>query len=288
MIKLLKSFLTSLTLEFIHGGHLFALGNSAIVLTILMLLSLPFNILLLSIPYFITQVIYTYNHVKELSSDENSNPERVVFLQKKKNRIKWQFIFYATSLIFVTVITNWATIFLVITMLSGGVLYSLYLKEFVSKKIVGLKNFYTCFFWTLIIFLVPSFYGLDVTPFFIFFFIFIFIRGVIGMAFSDIKDIDSDSVRGLKTFPVVFGKRNTIRMLYLLNIIAIIPLVVGIYLKYLPIESVFLCFSSLYGIYYLYRASSSRAKEIRVLSYILVDGEYIYWPILIFIGSILL
>ena len=55
-------------------------------------------------------------------------------------------------------------------------------------------------------------------------FLFIFLRGIINVTFFDIKDIESDGARGLKTLPVMLGRERTLKFLHWLNIFAFIPL----------------------------------------------------------------
>lgn len=274
--------------EFVHGGHLFALGNSAIVLTILLLLNLPPNIVILVIPYLITQIIYSYNHFRELNADTLTNPERTRHIMQQAFLVKFSFLVYSLVLSILLFFTNSLTLFLVISIIVGGLSYTEYFKYLLSRKFIGLKNFYTAFFWSMLIFIVPSFYNIQITGFFLYFFSYVFIRGIAGMAFSDVKDIQSDSERNLKTFAVIFGKNQTIVILYLFNILSLVPLILAVSSNNAPKSALSLAFSSIYSIIYLTRALFLDGKALRRLTYVFVDGEYTFWPILIMIfGSII-
>jgi 1,4-dihydroxy-2-naphthoate octaprenyltransferase len=64
-----------------------------------------------------------------------------------------------------------------------------------------------------------------------------------------LKDINSDLKDELKTIPVLIGKQRTIKLLNRLNIIAFIPLFIGIYLKVIPLFAVILILFYFYSVY---------------------------------------
>jgi len=105
----------------------------------------------------------------------------------------------------------------------------------------------------------------------------------VNTVFFDVKDLESDRQRNLKTLPVIFGKRMTIYLLHLINLIALIPLIVGVYSNDIPKESLVLLVFTLYSFYYLTQALFLDGKILRTLSYVIADAEYILWSILIII-----
>lgn len=286
--KRLSVFNMNMFRRFVYGAHLFSLSNLAIVLTVVLLLGLQFDIVILLIPYLITQVIYSYNHRRELVYDLSSNPERTEFVAGKPHTAVLQLNIYIGLLVFFLLLSNVSTILLSIFILFGGIAYTEFFKEFVSKKITGLKSVYTCIFWSALIFFIPSFYMVEITLFFLYFGTFLFIRGMTNTAFTDIKDIESDKERGLKTYAVKFGKSGVIKFLSILNLISLIPLFIGVYLGAIPLYGLVLGFFVFYSMYYLYRGSKIEGKELRSLSYVIVDGEYILWPIILVITKLIL
>ncbi len=286
-MNLVKSIFLKLSVEFVYGGHLLSLGASGIVMTVILLLGLPINFIILAISYLGSQIIYTYNHYKELGVDILSNPERSQHILQRSNFIKLSLIFYSVVLIILLALTNIPTILFILFIVLFGILYTEGIKNFFSKYLLGFKNIYTSFFWALIILVVPIYYGLDLELFFIYFFIFVLLRWIVNSTFFDIKDIESDKKLGLKTMAVYFGKNKTIMILQLINLLSLIPLLLGILNKVIPLEGIILIFFIIYGTTYLIVSQNIQKKDLRTLSYIVVDGEYIFWPIILIIGEII-
>lgn len=274
-------------MEFVYGGHLLSFGALGVILTIVQLLTLPFNIVILLIPYLSTQVIYSYNHFKELRFDADSNPERATHINNRKRFTELLLGLYTISLIILLLTTNIPTIAFVVSVVVGGILYTDYFKAKIAKFVTGSKNFYSAFFWALQIFLVPLFHQSKLTTFYFYFFIIIFLTAFINSTFFDIKDIVSDKQRNLKTFPVVWGLKKTVYFLYALKLFTFVPLVLGIYTNALPKSAFIYIFFIAYGLYYLSQSLRLKGKELRNLSYIIADGEYILWPIMVFIGKLI-
>ncbi|OYT58315.1 hypothetical protein B6U70_00945 [Euryarchaeota archaeon ex4484_162] len=154
-----------------------------------------------------------------------------------------------------------------------------------SKKIVCFKSIYTSFSWSLLTFFTILYHSCQINAAALIFFIFIFLRLMIDTIFFDIKDIESDKKEGLLTLPIIFNNRkNLSNFLVFLNFISFVPIVVGVLTKTLPLFSLFLLPLIFYSLYYIQKAKS-RETDIHFLSYILVDGEYYYWPFLLFIGT---
>ena len=111
--------------------------------------------------------------------------------------------------------------------------------------------------------------------------IFVFLRLFVNTVFFDIKDIQSDSQDRLKTFATLFGERGTLIFLQVLNIVSLLPLIWGIANGYIPNAAYSLTLLVGYTFVYLSASFGLSVKRLRVLSYIVVDGEYIFWPILV-------
>lgn len=121
------------------------------------------------------------------------------------------------------------------------------LKDF-TKKIPAFKNVFTGMNWALVGAFFPLFYySLDINLSFIIMFFLIFLRVMINVIFFDLKDIDNDTADRIKTLPVILGEKFTINILNTMNIIAFVPLILGIYLKIIPLFALFLVLFSFYG-----------------------------------------
>jgi 4-hydroxybenzoate polyprenyltransferase len=113
------------------------------------------------------------------------------------------------------------------------------------------------------------------------------IKSLLNVIFFDIKDIESDGKKGLKTIPIKFGKEKTLELLQILNVISFIPLVIGVAVRALPVFTLALLSLYFYTFYYLKKAEELERKDIRFVSYALCEAEIILWPLLILAGSIL-
>jgi 4-hydroxybenzoate polyprenyltransferase len=149
---------------------------------------------------------------------------------------------------------------------------------------MGFKNYYTSFFWAISIFLIPLFYKINNIAPYLYLLAFLFFRIVINTVFFDLKDTESDKARGIKTFPAEIGKDKTIFFLHILNLFSFLPIILGIIYNQLPTTVLFLLITVIGHMYYLIYARSSNDENLRKLSYILIDGEYILWPLIILVG----
>jgi len=280
----MKNFFKLLYEEFIYGGHLLSLGAVGILISSAFIFNKPINFFLILIGYSINQIIYNYNHLKELEKDFLTNPNRVKHLKKIKKINLFlfcvYFLIFILSLIYLKKINLTILVFFI---LIGGILFTDVFKK-MTKKITAFKNIYVSFFWALGIFLIVVFYNIkDLIAIFLFF-LFVFLRLLTNTIFFDIKDIESDKKEGLKTLPVLWGEKKTINFLYFLNFLSFLPIVIGVFFHVFPLFSLLLCLFYFYTFYYLKNANK---KNIHKLSYIIADGEYLFWPIFLLIGKIL-
>jgi 4-hydroxybenzoate polyprenyltransferase len=279
----LKNKLKEFGVEFIYGGHLLSLGASAIVLTTTLLLGLTINLIPLLIAYLISQIVYTYDHYIDIAKDSESNPERSEYLLKRKRSIRLLLIIYFLFFFLLCLLTNVLTFTLSVIIVSGGILYTSFLKEYITRRFAGFKNIYTSFFWAILILLIPFFYGIKVDNFFILFGTFVFLRLFVNTVFFDIKDIKADRQERLKTFATILGKKGTLVVLLTINLFSIVPLVYGINNGWIPLVAYSLTILVIYTFVYLTVSFRINDKQLRILSYVVVDGEYLFWPLLIFL-----
>ncbi len=272
--------------EFIYGGHLLSLGGAfGFVGSIIIILDLPFAWEPILIVYLISQIIYSYDHFKGIKEDILTNPERGEYLEKKAAYLPFINFLYLFFLFLITMIhANRGLLFFVLFLIFGGILYSIILKN-LTKKIPCFKNIYVSLFWALTIFIPLFYYSLSFSYFFVLFFCFIFLRLVTNTTFFDIKDIDSDKIKKLKTLPVSIGKKRTINYLNLINILSFTPLLVGILIGEITFFAITLFALYFYSLYYLIKAYEASPQWVRKISYLMVDGEYYFWPILLLLSK---
>lgn len=289
---LLSRFLYLLCLlknEFIFGGYLTSLGCPAFVLSVSLLLNTDIDWPILLISYLIPLIVYSYNYYEELEKDMATNPERASHLSKKVKLYPVLFGLYMSLLLLLLLLfANYVFTIFVLILLSCGILYTIVFKD-LTKQIPGFKGVYIAAVWALAgAFLFNFHYSIRWGIFSVLIFLFIFLRGIINVTFFDIKDIESDMARGLKTLPVLLGRETTLRFLNALNVFSFIPLLIGVYLGIIPEFGLSLLIFYFYDLYYLRKARIVNEKSLRMISYTLADAEFIIWPLVLLIARALL
>ncbi|MCK4355065.1 UbiA family prenyltransferase [Candidatus Parcubacteria bacterium] len=273
--------------EFIYGGHLLSFGASGILCFSAIILNQKISIPLLILGYLISQITYFYNHFKELKKDFLTNFQRTQHIQKSKKYFLIIFGFYwGFFFLCLIYINNLAVILLSLFIISGGLLYTIFLKN-LSKKIIEFKSFYVSFFWALSIILIGFYYNVSFSLLLSLLFSFVFLRWLMNTIFFNIKDIESDKKENLKTLAILFGKHKTIDCLHIINIFSFVPIIIGVYTNLLPLFSLFILIFYFYSFYYLEKAKKEKT-QIHNLSYIMVDGEYLLWPFILLLGKIII
>ena len=123
--------------------------------------------------------------------------------------------------------------------------------------------------------------------FYLIYFSFLFIKGIINVIYFEIKDMSADKEDKLRTFPILLGINNTLVLLHILNLIALGILCYGVYANILPIYSISLVLFYFYTFYYLRKGNTTNNQELHKYTYLMVDGECIFWPIVLIISKIL-
>ena len=275
--------------EIVHGGYLTALGAPALVLTTTILTKNAISPPLLVISYLIPLIVYSYDYMSDLDNDVETNLERALHLKKKKRYYPFILIFYVLLLVALLIaFSNYKMIIFILLIGSGGMLYATVLKG-LTKKIPIFKNIYTVLTWSLggTLF-VPLHYSITISLSFLIIFLFINLKGMVNAIFFDLKDHITDSREGLKTLPVVMGKENSIKLLHCLNFAAFFPLIIGVYLGIIPVISLSLTIFFFYSFYYLKKAQKSIDDEIWVTLGSIADFEFMFWPAILMVCTMVL
>jgi 4-hydroxybenzoate polyprenyltransferase len=268
--------------ELIYGGYLTALVAPALIISTSLMTNTRLDFPLLVIAYLLPLIVYSYDYHRDLEKDVITNSGRTSHLEKITRYYPLVLLIY-TSILFALLwqFASYSLITFIGLVVFGGLFYSTVLKN-MTKKIPLFKNIYTGLIWSLGgAFFIPLYYSMNIGLSFFIIFIFFAIRTTMNTIFFDLKDFQVDRDEGLRTLPVMVGKDSTIKILHLLNIITFIPLIIGVYLKILPLYSLSLIAFYFYSYYYLImpkRASSSGSLGFR--SY-LADFEFPLWPILL-------
>lgn len=272
--------------EFIYGGHLLSLGASSIVFTSAILLGIKITWDCLVIVYLGMQSAYLYNRYKDFKKDYLTNPERTKHFEKYVSKIP--IIIGIFILIIILMLFYFSTpeillfgLFLVLMSL----LYSKIFKDF-TKKIPGFKGFYVALMWASLALFLIVYYSFSFKISVLLIFIFIFLRLFINIFFFDIKDIESDKKENLLTLAVILGKKKLINFLNIIDIISILPIILGIYLDLFPFYSIVLVFTVFYVLLYFRKINDLKFKT-GFLYNVIIDGEYILWSFFILLSKFL-
>lgn len=280
-----SNFLSKIIQELVHGGYLTALGAPSLVLTTMIITGSQINIPLLVISYLLPLIVYSFDYMRDLDKDLETNSERSQHLQKKKKIYPFLLTFYISLLIMLLLLFSSINLIIFIVLITlGGLLYATALKG-LTKKIPVFKNVYTVLTWSLGgTMFVSLFFSIPFSVSFIVIFIFINLKGMINAIFFDLKDYISDSKEGLKTLPVMLGRKNAIKCLHILNFLAIIPIVLGVYYRIIPTISLSLIIFFLYSFYYLRTAQKAKNDEVWVKLGSIADFEFMFWPVILISG----
>ncbi|ADZ08699.1 UbiA prenyltransferase [Methanobacterium lacus] len=277
-----SNFLSKIIQELVHGGYLTALGAPSLVLTTMIITNSEVNIPLLVISYLLPLIVYSFDYMRDLEKDLETNSERSKHLLKKKKFYPFLLAFYISILILLLLMFSGMNLVIFIGLITmGGLLYATALKS-LTKKIPVFKNVYTVLTWSLGgTMFVSLFFSIPFSVPFLVVFIFINLKGMINAIFFDLKDYISDSKEGLKTLPVMLGRRNAINCLHILNVLAVIPLVLGVYYRIIPIISLSLIIFFFYSFYYLRTAQNADNDKVWVKLGSIADFEFMFWPLIL-------
>lgn len=253
-----------------------------------LILNININIPLLLISYLLPLIVYSYDYYSDIDMDIQNDSLRAAYLKKKSKNYPFLLSFYVVLLILLLILySNTSLIYFIITIIAGGILYNFLLKD-ITKKIPAFKNVFTALIWASGGAFFPLFYySLDINVSFIIMFVLIFLRVMINVIFFDLKDIDNDAANGIKTLPVILGKKSTVNILNTINIVAFIPLILGIYFNIINFCAVSLLIFCFYGYFYINKANSASKDELESAAHTLADSEFIFWPIVLIIAVIL-
>lgn len=274
--------------EFIHGGHLLSFGAPAVALSIMLLLRLPIRPEFLLISYLLTICVYNFDHFKDIEIDSTNRSKRAVYLNSHKNILPLLIMGYGVGFFSLLICFGtpssivFGTAFLLIALL-----YTLKFKK-LTTTITGFKNFYTSLSVALFIIFIALYYSYPITWLILIMFIFLFLQFIMNTSFCDIKDMESDTKQHLKTLPLYFGKQNFLLILHGINLSSFLLILTGTIIQILPTYVImFSLFTFLYNFYYIQKAYNP-TTNIEVLSSMVVDGQFAFWPLLLFVGLLII
>ena len=235
----------------------------------------------------ITYSIYSLNRITDMEEDASNIPERVAFLENKKNVIlSLSILSYIVALIMGAMENLW-TMPIFLTPFIVGIIYSIKIASFRIKDIFGMKNISIAFSWAFSSAFLPYVFLPNVEEGFMVFF-FLFIKCFVNTVVFDTRDMEGDKKAGARTIPVVLGVRKTMLILLIANSL-LIPWIIFCYIHnffvpYIPV----IAFSIIYGYWYIIAFCRGKDRESKYNYDYLVDGEFIILFLFAFIIHIMI
>ncbi|MCX6728398.1 MAG: UbiA family prenyltransferase [Candidatus Saccharibacteria bacterium] len=271
--------------EFVYGGHFLALGDAVALYVMAVVLNISVTWDFLVVIYLCVFAANLFNRSDESGHDALTNPVRVKVMDKY---VRYFYpitaICLAISVLLILSYSNYAALLFAVLIFVIATLYTLLFKK-MTKYVIGFKSFVAAFFYALMVFFLTIYYSVPVGAAAILMFAFYFIRIFISNAACDVKDIEGDKKRELKTFAIRMGENGAMRFLNILNIASGLLIIWGVYANVLPVFSLALLLTVPYAIYYLYLNSKMNSKEMYTNA--IVDGEFLLWLPFLLIGKVL-
>ena len=225
----ISKYVSAFKTEFMYGGYLTAMALVPLVLCMALLMDEPVNWQALAISYLLPLIIYGYDYYM---GRDGMRP------RTRKERSSWKKDPFvpagpggrgANAGSPTPHVRNSSLTIFVSVMVLGGIAYPAFFKD-VTRTITGFKSIYVSLIWAAAATFIPFFlYSTGTGIFFALAFAFIFMKTMINVIFFDIKDMEADRDRGLKTIPALLGKDCTFKFLHGLNLLTLAPILVGVY-----------------------------------------------------------
>ena len=248
------------------------------------ILDVPPNLILLCATFLVIYSVYSLNRLTDQEEDAINMPTRSAFVQGNERLL----LILAAASYIAALVLGWvesplAAGILFVPFLSG-IIYSTDALSTIGiprlKDIFLVKSLIVAFSLTVCAAFLPALYlyGDFVKLWFVF--PFIFIKIFINTVLFDVRDVDGDTLSGVKTIPVVIGITRTRQALLILQSLLVLWLM--LFLDIFSEYYIILIISIIYGYFYILYFCDE--KEHSGVSWdVLLDGEWVLMSILIWI-----
>jgi 4-hydroxybenzoate polyprenyltransferase len=222
-----------------------------------------------------------------MEEDSVNVPERESYVKgKEKTLLALCIISYSVALL-LGYIVNPVSVLVFLFPLIIGILYSLEVSPKLPrlKNVPGMKNFSVTLSWTVGAVFIPV--ALHYPGFWITFllFFFVFVKFLVNTMSFDIRDIEGDKKRGVRTIPVLLGKSKTKLLLLGIQSTLIVWLLIVVSEGIFPHYWLVFVFSIIYGFWYIHYFSENRKLEVFSRD-LFVDGEWMILAALCFLVNL--
>lgn len=276
--------------EIFYNGHFQTWGSLAIVISAGQLLNIKLTWDILTIVYLSFYLLYLHDRYRSIEIDSLTNPKRSEHVKSIYRYIPT--IIGVGLLLLLAMLLYYGNIFSLIFMACVtvfGFLYPLYFKP-LTKRITAFKNFYVSSVFSALVVLPNIYYDISLTEttlvILVILLVFTFLRGVMMQFFLDLKDIEGDKKEGLRTLGILWGKEGVYKIINIMNLVTSLSLPILYFTNpslMLPPAVLFLVLLTVWNFYFF-----RLGKNGNYAGFILGSGEFIYWPLFVFIGKIIL
>ncbi|MBI5568073.1 MAG: UbiA family prenyltransferase [Chloroflexi bacterium] len=246
-------------------------------------LSVPFNLIVYLIPTAVIFAGYTFDRLGGMRSDADriNQPLRYQYFQRY-GRLTLAMAAVALGLVFVLCALRSVAlgVFLIALPVGLSALYSFGWKHFFPqarftrlKDIIFVKTLLVGPLWGVVLVLAPALYlDLSVTAELVWVYGYVSWRIMFNTVIFDLADLEGDRQAGTRTLPVVWGARNTMRALVIMNVLSVGWVARMNWMPW-PVQAAFyvgilLAFGYLYGF--------NRVRDRHRFINLVVDGEFLF------------
>jgi 4-hydroxybenzoate polyprenyltransferase len=267
-----------------------AVGTASIAAASAIVLGVAATPLLLVMAYLFSYGAYMMNRSAEIDLDAVSHPERTAHLGARKRYLPiisggCFLLGYAFALT-----VNFVFFAALLVPLAFSLIYSVGSKRLVGvigvsklKDKLLIKNIFVSLGWSLIPVLVGLYY-LKLEEILLLMGVFIFLRLMVNTLIFDVRDAGGDRAAGIRTVPVVFGAEKTYRVMAAVDALTLAYLAAAILSGLLPLAASVLGILPIYSLGYSFLARRPKAN-LGLICDVLVDGEYLMWGPLMYLGA---
>ena len=245
-------------------------------------LGLPIDALALAAVFFSSLVVYSLNRQDDGDIDAINVPERTKFVAKQG----WMILAFSTTGFFATLVYSWFSnpaIFLVMAVgCLFGLLYSFPLLRPLGgilgfsrlKEPLAVKNLLVSVLYGAFVLIAVFAAHAPISNLAIMLVIFIFLRFFIVSTVFDMRDIEGDSKKNIRTIPATFGKDVSLAFLNGLNLL---PLLLGVaaavFYGIPPLFGAMILSTFLFSLYYL--EECRKGADLRYLCSVVVEADFV-------------
>ena len=267
-----------------------AVGTASIAAASTVVMGVTATPLLLVMAYLFSYGAYMMNRSTEMDQDAVSHPDRTALLGARRRYLPMISggCFLLGYGLAVTV--NYVFFAALLVPLAFSLAYSVGSKRLVGvigvsklKDKLLVKNLFVSLGWALIPVMV-GFYYLKVEQAILAIGVFIFLRLIVNTLIFDVRDAEGDRAAGIRTVPSVYGAAATYRAMAGVDALALVYLAAAVFFGLLPVTASVLGILPIYSLGYGALARRPKAK-LSFICDVLVDGEYLIWGPLMYLGA---